>query len=337
MVKQHPLSLAQLQALAPQNIPLYRQNRYIGDDNSVVLNDFAASDRAIVQHMYATLLDLMAHMYQQREAGYDLRGLQAKLASLHWSELVHQLRHFGEASAHQPARYLPEAVHDIRGGSFAALAMNIQMVEIGLADQQDFLPIFFLLRDHLKIMRNTVRDIDPPTYVADWTQKLHSVQLIVEKWHNTIHKLSAAKARVEVDCHFDGNISERCLEFSALDRVLYNLINNAVRHSADEVVYLSIFPLLEDEVQNIRFVIYNAITPDHRQRVRERFGPDLNALFGSGFTTGGSGLGLSICRHFVANAYGIHTLEAVTREGHLGATLIDDYFVNWFHWPIAAD
>ena len=333
----HPLAQAQLQALAPQSLPSLRNGRYFGDDNSVVLSDFTSTDQAVIKEMYASLITLMGHMRQQKDIGYDLPGLQALLNQLDWSALIKRLQQLGDNLPEHIATHLGEAIHDIRGGSFAALSINVQMIGMGLVEDDDLLRIFFLVRDHLKIMRNAVRDIDLERYQADWEQKLHNVKLIVEKWTNTIHKVSNTSARIELDCQFDGNISERCLEFSALDRVLYNMVNNAVRHTADDVVYLSIFPADLAAPHDVRFVIYNAITPEHRQILRSRFGENLNQVFGSGFTTGGSGLGLRICAHFVANAYGVHSFEDATSAGYLGATLLDDYFVNWFHWPVAAD
>jgi signal transduction histidine kinase len=337
MNQSQPFTLDQLHALAPPSLPSYRNSRYFGDDNSVVLSDFTPADQAVIKDMYAALITLMELIRQQKDTGFDLPSLQALLAQLSWSALIQRLQHLGDSLPEHIAAHLGEAIHDIRGGSFAALSINLQMLGLGLVEHDDLLRIFFLVRDHLKIMRNAVRDIDPQRYQADWEQKLHNVKLIVEKWTNTIHKVSNTTARIDLDCRFDGNISERCLEFSALDRVLYNMVNNAVRHTADDVVYLSIFPANPDQPHDVRFVIYNAITPAHRQILHDRFGANLNQVFGSGFTTGGSGLGLRICAHFVANAYGVHEFEQATGAGYLGAALLDDYFVNWFHWPVAAD
>ncbi|MBA3469874.1 MAG: HAMP domain-containing histidine kinase [Herpetosiphonaceae bacterium] len=337
MNQPNPLALAQLQALAPPTLPSLRASRYFGDDNSVVLADFTPADQAVIKEMYATLITLMGHLRQQKDTAFDLPSLQALLTQLSWPALIKQLQQLGTTMPEHAATHLGEAIHDIRGGSFAALSINVQMLSLGLVEDDDLLRIFFLVRDHLKIMRNAVRDIDLQRYRADWEQKLHNVKLIVEKWTNTIHKVSNSSAQIELDCQFDGNISERCLEFSALDRVLYNMVNNAVRHTADKVVYLSIFPADPAQPHDVRFVIYNAIAPEHRQTLQQHFGDNLNQVFGSGFTTGGSGLGLRICAHFVANAYGIHSFEEATSAGYFGATLLDSYFVNWFHWPVAAD
>jgi len=60
-------------------------------------------------------------------------------------------------------------------------------------------------------------------------------------------------------------------------------------------------------------------------------------LFAGGFTTGGSGLGMSICAQFVANAYGLQDTAQALDERYLGASRLDDCFVAWFHWPVAAD
>jgi signal transduction histidine kinase len=198
------------------------------------------------------------------------------------------------------------------------------------------LQMFFLTRDHLKIMRNAVRDVDLPGYEHDRAQKLHSIQLLIEKWQNAVYQLPDFTARVVLDCGFDGNVSERCLEFAALDRVLYNLINNAVRHSSDGNVYLSIHPCEQGHPRNLRFVVANRLDDTHRQTLHERFAERLTDLFRGGYTTGGAGIGMRICADFVCNAYGLATFDQGVEGGYFGARLMQAAFVNWFHWPAAA-
>lgn len=46
---------------------------------------------------------------------------------------------------------------------------------------------------------------------------------------------------------------------------------------------------------------------------------------------------MRICADFVCNAYGLPTVDQALGEGHLGARFIDEFFVAWFHWPVAAE
>ena len=145
-----------------------------------------------------------------------------------------------------------------------------------------------------------------------------------------MHRLPGDRlARVEVDSTYEGPVSRRCLEFSALDRVLYNLMNNAVRFTADGMVTL----YLREIGANLRFVVVNEIASTQVATLRESRGDDLGGLFLGGFTTGGDGIGLSICGEFVANAYGLPDVSAAVRGRHVGVEVAGEAFVAWFHWP----
>jgi len=135
---------------------------------------------------------------------------------------------------------------------------------------------------------------------------------------------------------FDGNVSERCLEFAALDRVLYNPINNAARHTADGNVDLAIQPCEPDHPHNLRFIMANRLADAQRQVLQERFREHLGDLFRGGFSTGGAGLGMRICADFVCHAYGLATVDEGIAGDYFGARLLHAAFVNWFHWPVAA-
>ena len=75
--------------------------------------------------------------------------------------------------------------------------------------------------------------------------------------------------RVTLDCEVDGEIANRCLEFSALDRVIYNLVNNAARYSVDHAIELSIFSPVAPNGPSVRFVLQNKITPDQAARIEQ--------------------------------------------------------------------
>jgi hypothetical protein len=123
-------------------------------------------------------------------------------------------------------------------------------------------------------------------------------------------------------------------KFGALDRILYNLINNACRHSARESIQLVLFPVPDPQGENLRFVRLNALSSGDRSRLR---GADWHALFRAGVSTTGSGLGLNVAAEFVANAFGLATPDEAVAAGYLGAQLLHDQFAIWFHWPIVAE
>ncbi len=335
MPDQAPLSWTVLQTLAPTHLALYRSSRFMGDTLSVALHDFVGADRQILQRVYQTLGQLLDVLAAAKDARVGGPTIEESLQQIEWGGAVRSMQQFGKATiTDHSSPQLNAVIHDLRGGSFLALSVTLQLLTRDQVQPNQLLQAFFLARDHLKMMRNAVPDLDRPQYERDRAQKAHRVQLLVEKWSQATYQLDSHRAVVVVDAKFDGNVSERCIEFAALDRVLYNLLNNAVRHAADQHVYLTIFQVDE---HNVRFVVYNRMTAEQSAVLRERFGDNLGSLFEGGFTTGGTGLGLRICAEFVADAYGVHGLQRCLAEGYIGARNVHDYFVTWFHWPVAAD
>lgn len=339
MNKAFPLPAAVLSALAPITLATLRDTRYLGDNISTALPSFGLDDQQRTQALYTALQRLLAIVRDSMDDRERcLRELREFVRVAGWADLVRSVQQLGEATNRDSRDDLQsKVIHDIRGGGFQALSIMLQFIDFGVTQGDDLHRLFFLTRDHLKIMRNAVVDLDPEGYERDRRDNLHNVELLTEKWQMVVHKVRGRAAVVHVDCQFAGNVSERCLEFAALDRVLYNLMNNAVRNTADGNVFLVILPLPEHLVENLRFGIYNRVSPEQADLLRDRHGEQLGGLFRGGFTTGGTGLGMRICADFVTNAYGIRTVDDALDAGYIGARLIGDYFVNWFHWPIVAD
>ncbi|MBX0329815.1 ATP-binding protein [Oscillochloris sp. ZM17-4] len=331
-----PISSDQIYALAASDLPSYRQLRYDGDGIDLDIDSLTPSDRQIVELLYRRLGDLLEILRGHRESPEGtFERLKAYGDSIDWDGLIKLVRGLGSDDNDDPTR--AKVFHDLRGGGFMALAIYLQMIGLGMVRAEDTHRMFNLARDQLKIMRNSVRGIDPEGFARDRGHQLHHIGLLLEKWGGGEgHQLQGARAEVLVDSHFQGAVSERCLEFSALDRVIYNLINNATAHSADGKVYMSILPLGEG-AENLRFAVFNRASAQQQAKIEGRFPGGPGLLFQGGFTTGGSGLGMRICADFVCNAYGLPAVEQALAEGHLGARFIDGYFVAWFHWPVAAE
>lgn len=134
---------------------------------------------------------------------------------------------------------------------------------------------------------------------------------------------------LHLHCDSIGAISECYMEFAALDRV----VCNAARFSADGHVGLSVFAINPNDETDLWFVVANRIDPARRERIAENLGGELSQVFQGGYTTGGTGPGLRICADLVSHGYGLASLRAALERGDLGARLIGDRFVAWFHWP----
>lgn len=138
-----------------------------------------------------------------------------------------------------------------------------------------------------------------------------------------------------LDSDFWGDIGAAPIEFAALTRVFYNVINNAVKYSDDDHVYVSFLSLPTAAPRDVRFVVYNHISADHYEVLLGQYPHGLSNLFRGGFTTGGSGLGMRTCAEHVAEDYGLAKIEQCIEGGYVGAAYQQSYFVTWFHWPVA--
>lgn len=331
-----PLSDETVKALAPCNLPFLRHDPFTRSRSSASIHELPETIQRTVRELYQTLLMIFAEFDQQRQI--DLHRLQQLLQETHWHDLMHELRNL---SLHQADAHLGQVLHDLRGGSLQALALQLQLIELGQVRPDDIERIYLLIRDHLKIMRNCLPDLDPVRTARDIELRAHGVDLLLEKWQHADYRLPDGQASITVDARYNGVVADRCVEFSALDRVFYNLINNATRHSADRRVMVGIFPIFECETPSLRIVVANRIDLLQRTALEQRFGLQWSDLFYGGFTfsrdgSSGHGFGLAICAELVANAYGLPNGPAAIGGGYVGARPHGDLFVAWFHWPIAA-
>ena len=326
----------------PDASPLinHRKGRYRGDDLCLPMTEFAPADRALIMEAYQYLERLFAPLQTHHLAGTSETLAQARafVASQDPIGLLNCVRRLGmETLSSHEGELMAETVHDLRGGAMSALIGELQLAQLRPSRELNIRQLFFLTRDHLKIMRNALLGLDDPKRQADLIPKMHSVDLIAEKWQHALIGDAERQTRLEVACDFHGNIAECCVEFGALDRVLYNLVNNACRHTASGEVKLAIQSAPEGEKQpeNLRFQVSNPVNlVDERHLTAQG---DLSALFKPGVSSTGSGFGLTVAVDFVTNAFGLKARAEALDGGYLGAHYIDREFRAWFHWPVAAD
>lgn len=329
-----PPSPLELLNLTTSDTIVDRLRSYGGDPVSASIAALADDDAAIVRRLYRflnALYDATSDLASTPERG--LAAVQAVLAEHDHHAVLDQVRRLGEALPDDTPRALHKVYHDLRDGSLSGLILHLGLVAVGEGAPQDVTRIYLLTRDHLKIMRNALPDLDSLRYAADLCKREHNVGLLAEKWSGALYGARERPVHVQLHCDFTGNVSECCLEFSALDRVLYNMINNAARFTTDDRVQLAALPLDGRAATNVRFTVANRCDPEHLARLRERFGDELGRVFLGGFTTGGRGLGLEICADFVCHVYGLMSPREALALGYVGAAAIRDHFVAWFHWP----
>ena len=142
-------------------------------------------------------------------------------------------------------------------------------------------------------------------------------------------------------------MTECCLESAAIDRIFYNLANNACRHAATDRLDMVVFPIPDAAGECLRFVLSNEVNDRDAAYLRsitegslaapeaaKGQGTTLIPLFTPKVSTTGSGFGLTVVADFVAGAFGLRDRTQALRERYVGAVLEGNTFRIWFHWPV---
>ncbi len=331
-----PQLLARVRELAATHLRSSRPERYDGGGFDITLDHFHPTDQNLLRRLYAAVKECFELWRYMREApNHDLmaRHLVKQFTGPAFNEVVSQLGYATRESAPDTPPMLRKVLHDVRGGAlvgiagYADLIADVAPSPTELAQWVEIAS--YMTRDHAKLMRNAIPDIDPLVREADEGLKVHYIDDFATKWSGARMRHGDHSAQVTVHCDFHGSITNRCLETSAIDRVLYNFLNNATRFSVDghiDLIITAINPTL------IRWAVSNQINDDQARWLTTRFAEDLRPLFAGGHTRGGQGIGLSNCADFVAASCGLTPREAVD-EGYLGARLYQSSYYAWFHWP----
>ncbi len=340
-----------LLALAPTTLPNRRRARYLGDDVCITMDMLAVRDQTLLGRFYRILTELLFAMANPENDDADKWRDVTRWMQQHPVEgLIDELQELGNASNAQSSNEtMAKAIHDIRGGALSALLGRLQLLGFRPHTENELNILFVLTRDHLKIMRSAVVGLDDARREADRRPKAHSMQLMVDKWRGAVvgPRAQSRSIRMFVECSFEGALTECCLESAAIDRIFYNLSNNACRHAATDRLDMVVFPVPDAAGECLRFVLSNEVSARDAARLRSLTqgspapGPETNRgsgllpLFTPRISTTGSGFGLTVVADFVAGAFGLQDRMEALRERYVGAVLEGHTFRIWFHWPIA--
>jgi hypothetical protein len=148
---------------------------------------------------------------------------------------------------------------------------------------------------------------------ADQALQPHTLAQLVEKWRHPPYGVGSTVADVRVAVHVTGAVAAQKRELAAVDGVLTTLITQAVEQAVDGIVYVVLVPHAGGH--DVRAVVY------HRHAAHTG-------------TPLGTGCGWAICAAYVADCYGVPTVQQCLDAQYLAADVIDDYRVAWFHWPL---
>lgn len=316
--------------LAPRNLPRPRSERFDAAGFGLPLAAFAPADRDTLRELYAVVKRL-ADRWRDSLDRPDWDVLRGAVLALDPPQLMAAARGLGAAVPPTDPRG-PKLLHDIRGGGLAALLGTAELLALGEEGTDLVRSCYAAARDHAKIMRSGLPELDPATYAADEAARVHGIDAVVSGWDGRVVNQPGGPVEVRVRCAYSGPITARCLETAALDRVVYNLTNNAARFAADGRVTVWAFPVADGLV---RWVVENAVRPDDRAWLDRETGGDYGVLFAGGRTRGGTGIGLANCAEIAAAAFGLDEPAAAVAGGYVGAAGGAAYRA-WFHWPVPA-
>ena len=148
----------------PASVPRVRTERYIGDENTVKLQSMIGEHALAVERMYAFLRDTFATLETGVSDG-DPMWTMERLKSM---RVLEQIKRFASVMRTDDydgdaRRMMRQVFHDMRGGALTVAYSLVQLAEMKGSEVEisDVYSIFFAVRDHLKIMRNCVVDLDP--------------------------------------------------------------------------------------------------------------------------------------------------------------------------------
>ncbi len=192
-----------------------------------------------------------------------------------------------------------------------------------------------LANDHAKMLRTAISDLDRIRYTRDELFVPQSIDSIVQTWRDVYYRIASGQA-AQVRCHTNvsGYIADSVIELAALERVLYNIINNAVAHVYDGPIIISI-DYSDGNHQFVRMSITNRISADQVTLLNQLTHNNPVQLITQPITTTGSGLGLGICADIVSHVLQIDGTQ-VLQQQLFTVHWSDTHFVVSFVWPMVS-
>ena len=334
------MNLAHVDQTLPAPETFHRRvERYQGAEEGTSVAGLGGDDATIVGDLYDYLGEVMKRLRPVMEdSGLGIEAVKQLLVERPWDAIVDPVSRLGLGlgKGSMPLG-VKKALHDVRGGSFQGLVIHLDLIAAGYSRGTDAGRVFVLARDHRKMMRNAFPDLDPAGYEADLQPRLHGMKLLEEKWGSVDYGVGDSRARVSLEGPFAGELAERCMEYAALDRAIYNLVNNACRFTTDGAVRMAAIPRRCGGETQVRLLVCNAISAEQQGYLDAAFGTELSRIFEGGFTTGGHGIGLRVVTDVVTHGYGLASVSRALDEGYLGARVLDGSYLAWFFWPAAGE
>lgn len=318
--------------------PVLRRSRYHAQDIELSLYDVPLRARRAIRKLYRHLVEL-TYLLRPWLDNPDFpttmaeRRLQTFVLTAKWSQMIGALRDVVPNQTLIDSARVHRVIHDLRGGALSSLSLYLQLAETGDLQAQDIPQMVLLANDHAKMLRTAISDLDRIRYTRDELFLPQSIDAIVHHWRDVQYRIATGESsKVFCTSSVHGYIADSVIELAALDRVLYNLVNNAVRHAEGQDIVMSIsrYHASDDMVQ---FIVSNPISEMHYRKLNQLTGQNPYTLVTTPTTTTGSGLGLGICADIVAHVFQTD-IDEILRQQFFTVQWHARTFDVSFVWPL---
>jgi signal transduction histidine kinase len=273
---------------------------HMGDDVKILAVTAASASTALVALLVARPIGQGIDRLGEASAALAAGDLGARAPEQGPAELAELARSFNEMATNLSSLFdarrelVAWASHDLRT-PIASLQAMLEAVEDGLAAPEAYLPA---MSEQVRTLARLVEDLFELARIdaGVLTLELRKAELagLIETCVRGLGAEAHAK-HVRVEARVKDGISAHCAP-EQVERVLYNLLANAVRHTPPDG---SVAVLAESDPQEVRIVVEDTgdgLTPEAAARMFERFWRGDHARTAG---DGGAGLGLAIARGLV--------------------------------------
>ena len=331
-------------SVVPHHQPYYRQvtllrrSRYHAQDIELSLYDVPLKARRAIRKLYRHLVEL-TYLLRPWLDNPDFpttmaeQRLRTFVLTAKWSQMIGALQDVTPTHTLIDSARVHRVIHDLRGGALSSLSLYLQLAESGDLLAQDIPHMVLLANDHAKMLRTAISDLDRVRYTRDELFLPQSIDALVQSWRNVYYRIHSGQA-AHVTCHSSvvGSIADSVIELAALERVLYNLVNNAVRHAQSGGIDIAI-TYFDETQQLVKFTVQNALTAAQSAILTQLTADAPANLILQPVTTTGSGLGLGICADIIAHVFQAD-VDEIIRQNYFVVSWTESRFVVEFVWPM---
>ena len=325
----------------PRYLTVLRRSRYHAQDIELSLYDVPLTARRAIRKLYRHLVEL-TYLLRPWLDNPDFpttmaeKRLRTFVLTAKWSQMLSALQAVTPTQTLIESARVHRVIHDLRGGALSSLSLYLQLAESGDLYATDIPHMVLLANDHAKMLRTAISDLDRIRYTRDELFIPQPIDTIVHHWRNVFYRIESGQAcHVSCQSHVYGYIADSVIELAALERILYNLVNNAVRHTHAGGVEIQI-EYHDTTHELVRFSVQNPLTTDQVTRLDQLTANNPSNLILRPITTTGSGLGLGICADIVAHVFQTD-VDQIIHHRYFDVSWRNNQFVVEFVWPMVVN